>query len=241
MTSDGAGWDLIQAAQAGNTAALGEFWTVYEPVVRRKVVVLLRDRLRRFDPVTVDDMVSETFCDIARLVARPGFVVRDSRPDVGGWLWGVARIVVLRSMPRLLAESSWDPQLLKYLFDAAVTPVGPPNESAGGGVVLSALQVLTPAQRECVRLRFVENMPLVVAAEVMGRDRGAVADLTRHALEALRVELTARKARCPDCGGNVRVGDAGGVVVLWVHKSGRRECVGSLEPVAGRVMEQDAA
>ena len=79
------GWDLIEAAQAGDREAFGSLYSRYAPGVSRFVGSRLRDR------ALAEDLTSETFARALRRIDS----VSDQGRDAGAWFTTIARNLVL--------------------------------------------------------------------------------------------------------------------------------------------------
>jgi RNA polymerase sigma factor (sigma-70 family) len=85
------------------------------------------------------------------------------------------------------------PALVEYepAADRRVTPSAEDHALEAQTGVLAVLTALAPEYREVLALRIVAELPLESTAAVMGRSVGAVKQLQRRALIALRARITA--------------------------------------------------
>lgn len=87
------------------------------------------------------------------------------------------------------------PQLVEYVADEDLRTTGSAEDDllASGAGVLVHLAELSDEHREVLALRVVADLSLEVTAEVMQRTPGAVKQLQRRALLALRDRIPARE------------------------------------------------
>lgn len=196
MGAQGAdGWALVVAAQRGDRAAFGQLYERYVDAVFRVVVFRVGDRR------LAEDITSETFLRALRGIGS----VRNQGRDVVAWLFGIARNIVrdhhrsnryrrekLAAEPeRLVGEQVVDEQRVRYPWAVLCSGVGegsPEDEvlqAATVAQVMRAVARLGRAQRECVLLRFIQELSVSETAAVMGRSEGAVKSLQHHAVRRL--------------------------------------------------------
>ncbi|GAB2967852.1 DNA-directed RNA polymerase sigma-70 factor [Amycolatopsis acidiphila] len=168
-------WALVRAAQAGDTVAFGEIYRRYFPVVE---AYLFR---RTADRVLAEDLTSETFL---RAFDKIGSV-SDLGKDVQAWLFTIARNLLfdfLRS-GRHRREIVW-----ADYFECA-------DESRGldhallcrvvGDELARCVDQLNDEQRECIVLRFYEELSVSEVAARMCRREGTVRALQYRAVRKL--------------------------------------------------------
>lgn len=188
MASGHPDWDLVEAARRGDRAAFGELWTQCRPAVHS---FALR---RTSDPWLAEDVTSETFTRALRALDSVTYQGR----DVAAWLRTIARNIILDhykssqyQRERLAGEvSDWaDPDTR--------TPerVAVDREAARElhAALAPAVASLTADQRQCVRLRFVDELSQADIAQIMGRAEPAVKALQHRAIATLRKRLNQRK------------------------------------------------
>jgi len=170
---------LLAAVAAGDDQALRMLFERHAPWVAGR----LRQRL----PVAaVEDVVQETFVAVWRGAAN-----YQNRGEVGGWIWGIARrqaALWFRRHGRGVSDRD---------LDAVREPTtdDDPAATATRRVDLDrALAALDPgaagvAQRELVRLVYVEDRPLAEVAEHLGVPTGTVKSRLFHVRRRLRIAL----------------------------------------------------
>ncbi|MGH3867240.1 MAG: sigma-70 family RNA polymerase sigma factor [Pseudonocardiaceae bacterium] len=141
------------------------------------------------DRSLAEDLTSETF---TRALSRIGSVSDQGR-DVGAWFTTIARNLIFdhyKSSRVKVERATPDPQ---HEARPALDEGGPERVALRAETareVQAALAALaSPAQRECLRLRFGEDRSIAETAAVMGREPGAVKSLTHRALAGLRAQL----------------------------------------------------
>jgi RNA polymerase sigma-70 factor, ECF subfamily len=161
---------LVVRAQAGDPAAFAELTRRYHPRLR----YFLRKLAAR--PDAADDLLQDVWFDAYRglpRLAEPG--------AFAPWLYRIARARVGRSLRG--RRPAPDP-----LPDPA--PAGPADDPAFGPdeveQVHAALDRLTPAHREVLVLRFVEDMSYEDIARATGCTPGTVRSRLHYAKRALR-------------------------------------------------------
>ncbi|SHE49131.1 sigma-70 family RNA polymerase sigma factor [Streptoalloteichus hindustanus] len=168
-------WDLVRAAQAGDTRAFGRLYDRYVDVVYRYVLFRVGDR------ALAEDVTSETFL---RALRRIGSVSYQGR-DVGAWFVTIARNLVLdhvkSSRYRLEVPTA-------ELAESRQVESGPEQEVLDEAIhteLLRCVGQLNNDQRECIVLRFMQGLSVAETAKVMGRNEGAIKALQHRAVRRL--------------------------------------------------------
>ncbi len=146
-----------------------------EELFRLHAAEVLAYALRRTDPATAEDVVSEVFLVAGRKLDRIPAL------DARLWLYGVARRVLAndrRSARRRAALTS----VLKELQRGAAP-------TAAGSPLLEALAALRPADREVLMLIAWEGLDARGAAVVLGCSPHAVHTRLHRARARLQAEL----------------------------------------------------
>jgi RNA polymerase sigma-70 factor (ECF subfamily) len=176
----GAGWALIQAAQAGDRDAFGSLYAQYAGGVSRFVGNRLRDR------GAVEDLTSETFTRALRRIDS----VTDQGRDVGAWFTTIARNLVLdhvKSSRHQLEMTTAE------IADADTGQAGPEHAVIAKETTAELnrhVAGLPAAQQECIRRRFLQELSVAQTAVAMDRNEGAVKALQHRAIVALRAAMT---------------------------------------------------
>ncbi|MBB5954715.1 RNA polymerase sigma-70 factor (ECF subfamily) [Saccharothrix tamanrassetensis] len=168
-------WDLVRAAQAGDTDAFGALYDRYVDVVYRYVLFRVGDR------TLAEDVTSETFLRALRSIGSISYQGR----DVGAWFVTIARNIVFdhvkSSRYRLEITTA-------ELADNREVTGGPEQEvltDAANAELLRCVAQLGDDQRECITLRFIQGLSVAETAAKMGRNEGAVKALQHRAVRRL--------------------------------------------------------
>ncbi len=152
----------------------------FEGLFHAHADAVLAYALRRSDPDTAQEVVSETFG-----VAWRRF---SDIPDPAlPWLLGVARRVLANSRR---SSSRQRALALRLVEEPALTAGDPTGEVDARISVRTALESLPPAEREAIELLAWEDLSPSEAAEVLGCSRGVFAVRLHRARRRLRWHLT---------------------------------------------------
>ncbi|RSN35751.1 RNA polymerase subunit sigma-70 [Amycolatopsis sp. WAC 01416] len=177
-------WELVSAAQDGDTSAFGRLYDRYVDVVYRYVLFRLGDR------DLAEDVTSETFLRALRRITSVSYQGR----DVGAWFVTIARNIILDHV-----KSS------RFRLEVVTDEVAEPNGAPIGNVGVQAVagpeqQAITRAtraellrcvaelgedQRECIVLRFMQGLSVAETAAIMKRNEGAIKALQHRAVRRL--------------------------------------------------------
>jgi RNA polymerase sigma-70 factor (ECF subfamily) len=171
-------WELVHAAQQGDTSAFGRLYDRYVDVVYRYVLFRLGDR------DLAEDVTSETFLRALRRITSVSYQGR----DVGAWFVTIARNILLdhvkssRFRLEVVTDEVTEPG------SGTVFQIGPEQEAitrATRAELLRCVAELGDDQRECIVLRFLQGLSVAETAEVMKRNEGAVKALQHRAVRRL--------------------------------------------------------
>jgi RNA polymerase sigma-70 factor (ECF subfamily) len=177
-------WQLVRAAQEGDSAAFGELYDRYVDTVFRYALFRLADR------EVAEDITSETFL---RALRRIGSVSYQGR-DVGAWFITIARNLVLdhvkssRYRREVATAEIADAGLAPFLTGDKHLDAGPEHQAmrqATRRELLRCVQELGDDQRECIVLRFMQGLSVAETAAIMNRNEGAVKALQHRAVRRL--------------------------------------------------------
>lgn len=168
--------DCLRRIQAGDSAALGELYDRYTPLLYALVLRILRS------PADAEDALQEAWVQVWKRAAS----FDPARGSVGAWLTTVARTRALdryRSMrSRTTAETKVEPD--------SIAPPPDPGAEAGlsqlGGRVREALGALTPQQRQVLEIAYFEGLSQTEIASRVGAPLGTVKSWTRQGLMRLK-------------------------------------------------------
>lgn len=177
-------WDLVSAAQGGDTSAFGRLYDRYVDVVYRYVLFRLGDR------DLAEDVTSETFLRALRRITSVSYQGR----DVGAWFVTIARNIILDHVKSSRFR-------LEVVTDEVAEPNGAPIGNVGVQAVagpeqqaisratraelLRCVAELGEDQRECIVLRFMQGLSVAETAAIMKRNEGAIKALQHRAVRRL--------------------------------------------------------
>lgn len=167
-------WELVHAAQQGDTAAFGALYDRYVDMVFRFVLYRVGDRL------LAEDLTSETFLRALRRITS----VTYQGKDVGAWFVTIARNLVLDHVK----SSRYRLEVTTSEFRDSDSSDDPEAEVVAGAVnaaLLECVSQLGEDQRECIGLRFLQGLSVAETAVIMGRNEGAVKALQHRAIRRL--------------------------------------------------------
>ncbi|WP_246128080.1 sigma-70 family RNA polymerase sigma factor [Amycolatopsis rhizosphaerae] len=177
-------WDLVHAAQEGDTTAFGALYDRYVDAVYRYVFFRLGDR------DLAEDITSETFLRALRRITSVSYQGR----DVGAWFITIARNIVFDHVKssRYKLEIVTD-----EVSESGAAPFAAPDSGAVTGpeqlamsaatreALLRCIADLGDDQRECIVLRFIQGLSLTETAQIMKRNEGAIKALQHRAVRKL--------------------------------------------------------
>lgn len=177
-------WELVSAAQGGDTSAFGRLYDRYVDVVYRYVLFRLGDR------DLAEDVTSETFLRALRRITSVSYQGR----DVGAWFVTIARNIILDHVKSSRFR-------LEVVTDEVAEPSGAPIGTVGVQAVagpeqqaisratraelLRCVAELGEDQRECIVLRFMQGLSVAETAVIMKRNEGAIKALQHRAVRRL--------------------------------------------------------
>lgn len=176
-------WDLVSAAQKGDSAAFGELYDRYVDTVYRYVLFRLGDR------ELAEDITSETFLRALRRITSVSYQGR----DVGAWFITIARNIVLDHVKSSRYKLEF---VTDEVSESGSAPFvgqsdgedGPEQRALAGATraaLLRCIAELGDDQRECIILRFIQGLSLSETAQIMRRNEGAVKALQHRAVRKL--------------------------------------------------------
>lgn len=171
-------WELVRAAQRGDTAAFGKLYDRYVDWVYRYVLLRVGDRH------LAEDVTSETFLRALRRITSISYQGR----DVGAWFTTIARNLVFDHVKSSRYR-------LEIVTDEVAEPGSRGSEAPGpeqqviskttSDELLRSIADLGDDQRECIILRFIQGYSVAETAAIMQRNEGAVKALQHRAVRRL--------------------------------------------------------
>jgi RNA polymerase sigma factor (sigma-70 family) len=146
--------------------------------VFRRYAAAVHNYLRAAGASDSEDLLSEVFIDVLRGVER----FEGDEDALRRWVFTIAH-------HRLVDEHRRRARRRRLLRTQTQLRVEPPDEALDPALV-SALDALTPDQREVVVLRFVADLSLETVAAMTNRPEGAVKSLQHRALRNLATILS---------------------------------------------------
>jgi RNA polymerase sigma-70 factor (ECF subfamily) len=177
-------WELVTAAQTGDSAAFGLLYDRYVDVVYRYVLFRMGDR------DLAEDVTSETFLRALRRITSVSYQGR----DVGAWFVTIARNLILDHMKssrfrlEVVTDEVTEPGAAPVSGIGAQAQAGPEQEAitrATRTELLRCVAKLGEDQRECIVLRFMQGLSVAETAAIMNRNEGAIKALQHRAVRRL--------------------------------------------------------
>ena len=169
-------WSLVLAAKSGDSRAFGLLYHRYVDSVYRYILFRVGDRS------LAEDLTSETFLRALRRIDSVSYQGR----DVSAWFITIARNLILdhlKSSRHRLEITTADLSERDNRYNT-----GPEQRvlaKAEAIEVLHCVRQLNEDQRECVVLRFIDDLSVAETAGVMGRTEGAIKALQHRAMRKL--------------------------------------------------------
>ncbi len=174
---------IVDAAKAGDEAALTELYNLYFPRVYRYILA------RMGNPYDAEDLTEEVFLRVLDAIER--FQWREA--PFSAWLFRIAHNAVISQRRKEGARGRSSP-----LVDAL--PVGSqgPEEMVENRLALNeimkAAETLPEAQRRVIGLRFAAGLTVAETARSMGKGEGNVKVIQHKAIAKLREIFVQRPA-----------------------------------------------
>lgn len=184
----GSAWALVDRARSGDGQA---FSTLYESHFREVYSYLLARTHNRAD---ADDFTSETFLRALRRLDKVTY--RGS--SFCAWLMTIAKNILVddRRSARRRREVAL-PDDAEYA-SVSGDPVLAACNRESRSELLEHLDALTEDQRQCVLLRFFEDLPVAVVAERMRRSNASVRALQTRAIRRLAESMAGSRVQVWD-------------------------------------------
>jgi RNA polymerase sigma-70 factor (ECF subfamily) len=177
-------WELVRAAQEGDSSAFGNLYDRYVDVVYRYALFRLGDR------DLAEDVTSETFLRALRRITSVSYQGR----DVGAWFVTIARNLILdhvkssRFRLEVVTGEVTEPGAATSVSVGPAAQAGPEQQAIAGATrteLLRCVAELGEDQRECIVLRFLQGLSVAETAKVMHRNEGAIKALQHRAVRRL--------------------------------------------------------
>ena len=172
---------IIDAAIAGDEAALAELYNLYFPRVYRYILA------RMGNPFDAEDLTEEVFLRVLDAIGR--FQWREA--PFSAWLFRIAHNAVISHRRKEGARGRLSP-----LSEALPVDSQGPEEMVANRLalneVMKAADTLPEAQRRVIGYRFAAGLTVAETARAMGKGEGNVKVIQHKAIAKLREMLTQR-------------------------------------------------
>ncbi|MCH7523329.1 MAG: sigma-70 family RNA polymerase sigma factor [Chloroflexi bacterium] len=172
---------IIDAAIAGDEAALAELYNLYFPRVYRYILA------RMGNPFDAEDLTEEVFLRVLDAIGR--FQWREA--PFSAWLFRIAHNAVISQRRKEGARGRSSP-----LSEALPVDSQGPEEMVANRLALNevmrAADTLPEAQRRVIGYRFAAGLTVAETARAMGKGEGNVKVIQHKAIAKLREMLTQR-------------------------------------------------
>jgi RNA polymerase sigma-70 factor (ECF subfamily) len=172
---------VVDAAKAGDEAALAELYSLYFPRVYRYILA------RMGNPYDAEDLTEEVFLRVLDAIER--FQWREA--PFSAWLFRIAHNAVISQRRKEGARGRSSP-----LSEALPVDSQGPEEMVANRLALNeimkAAETLPDAQRRVISLRFAAGLTVAETARAMGKGEGNVKVIQHKAIAKLREMLAQR-------------------------------------------------
>ena len=172
---------IVDAARAGDEAALAELYSLYFPRVYRYILA------RTGNPYDSEDLTEEVFLRVLDAIGR--FQWREA--PFSAWLFRIAHNAVVSQRRKDGARGR-----TSALSEALPVDSQGPEEMVENRLVLNeimkATETLPEAQRRVIGLRFAAGLTVAETARAMGKGEGNVKVIQHKAIAKLREMLAQR-------------------------------------------------
>jgi len=172
---------IVDAARAGDEAALAELYNLYFPRVYRYIIA------RMGNPYDAEDLTEEVFLRVLDAIER--FQWREA--PFSAWLFRIAHNAVISQRRKEGARGRSSP-----LSDALPMNSQGPDEMVENRLTLNEVmrtaETLPEAQRRVIGLRFAAGLTVAETAQAMGKGEGNVKVIQHKAIAKLREILVQR-------------------------------------------------
>jgi RNA polymerase sigma-70 factor, ECF subfamily len=190
---------LVRRAQLGSGEALGRLYELYVDTVHRYI------SRRVSDHALAEDLTSETFLRAVRGIA--GFTWQGR--DFGAWLITIARNLIIDHLKSGYHRREVPTAEMHDSGQSTLSPEDSTLAALSRAALLDAVHRLSPLQRRCVTLRFLDDLSVAETALAIGKSDGAVKALQHRALRVLARTLSGGACDVPVAGGRAWQGRDG--------------------------------
>lgn len=177
---------LVELAQAGDAEAFGQLYDRYVTSIFRFVYA------RVGSTQLAEDLTSDTF--LRALRSLPGFTWQGK--DFGAWLTTIARNLIADHYKSRRTQLEMVTDLPP---ERPASQPGPDQDvlaAMSTETLLRAVNTLPPEQRDCILMRFVQEMSIAETAQALDKSEGAVKQLQLRAVRRL-AKIVSKEAVTP--------------------------------------------
>lgn len=174
---------LVDAARAGDEAALAELYNLYFPRVYRYILA------RTGNPYDAEDLAEEVFLRMLDAIGR--FEWREA--PFSAWVFRIAHNAVISQRRRDGARGR-STSLSEALPVGSMGPEEMVENRLALNDIMRAAQSLPEAQRQVISFRFAAGLSVAETARAMGKGEGNVKVIQHKAIAKLR-EMLAQKPK----------------------------------------------
>ena len=172
---------VVDAAKAGDEAALAELYSLYFPRVYRYILA------RMGNPYDAEDLTEEVFLRVLDAIER--FQWREA--PFSAWLFRIAHNAVISQRRKDGARGRSSP-LSEALPVGSQGPEEMVENRLALNEIMKAAETLPEAQRRVISLRFAAGLTVAETARAMGKGEGNVKVIQHKAIAKLREMLAPR-------------------------------------------------
>jgi RNA polymerase sigma-70 factor (ECF subfamily) len=166
---------LVELAQGGDTEAFGQLYDRYVTGVFRYVY------FRVGSTQLAEDLTAETFLRALRSL----HTFQWKGKDFAAWLTTIARNLINDHFKSRRVRSEFSTDAFPDRADARRGPDEDVLASLSNEALMRAVASLPDDQRDCVLMRFVQELSIAETAQVLGRSEGAIKQLQLRAVRSL--------------------------------------------------------
>lgn len=171
---------LVDLAQRGDTEAFGQLYDHYVTGIFRFIYA------RVGTTQLAEDLTAETFLRALRSINT----FQWKGKDFGAWLTVIARNLTNDHYKARRTRSEFVSETLPDRADPGRGPEEDALASLSNEALMEAVSGLPADQRDCVLMRFVQELSIAETAQVLGRSEGAIKQLQLRAVRSLAKVLT---------------------------------------------------
>jgi RNA polymerase sigma-70 factor (ECF subfamily) len=170
---------LVELAQGGDTEAFGQLYDRYVTGIFRYIYVRVGNRQ------LAEDLTADTFLRALRSL----HTFQWKGKDFAAWLTTIARNLMNDHFKSRRTRSEFTTDVFPDRPDAGRGPEGDVLASLTNAELMQAVSDLPEDQRDCVLMRFVQELSISETAQALGRSEGAIKQLQLRAVRGLAKKL----------------------------------------------------